>query len=272
MNLQAENIEPVEEVKEDKGLLGNAQTEHEAKKDEPIGEPETIPHLAEDVKEKIAEKPDYVPEKFWDNDKGKTREEEVFKSLSELEKQFSQGKHKAPENYDDKILADAGYDKDDEIVGAYTKWAKDNKISQKAFDDLAGSIIGMAGEREQEEKINSEREVEKLGPNAKEIISQNLEWKESLERKEIITKEENDLLNEWGATAQGNLLIRKFRGMINGKESLPTISSTDLPESLDEFNSRMQEAMSDERYGNDAAYTRKIELEYERRHPEKQQV
>ena len=70
MNLQAENIEPVEEVKEDKGLLGNAQTEHDAKKDEPIGEPETIPHLAEDVKEKIAEKPDYVPEKFWDNDKG----------------------------------------------------------------------------------------------------------------------------------------------------------------------------------------------------------
>lgn len=32
MNLQAENIEPVEEVKEDKGLLGNAQTEHDAKR------------------------------------------------------------------------------------------------------------------------------------------------------------------------------------------------------------------------------------------------
>ena len=132
MNLQAENIEPVEEVKEDKGLLGNAKAELDAAKVEPQGEPESIPHRAEDVEEKIPERPDYVPEKFWDKEKGKLRDEDVFKSLGELEKQFSQGKHKAPENYDDTVLANAGYNKDDQIVGAYTEWAKENKISQKA--------------------------------------------------------------------------------------------------------------------------------------------
>lgn len=108
--------------------------------------------------------------------------------MSELEKQFSQGKHKAPENYDDKILADAGYDKDDEIVGAYTKWAKDNKISQKAFDDLAGSIIGMAGEREQEEKSIQNERLKNLDPMPKKSSPKILSGKKASKGKKSLRK------------------------------------------------------------------------------------
>ena len=270
MNLQAENIEPVEEVKEDKGLLGNAKAELDANKVEPQGEPESMPHRAEDVEEKILERPDYVPEKFWDKEKGKLRDEDVFKSLGELEKQFSQGKHKAPENYDDTVLADAGYDKDDQIVGAYTEWAKDNKISQKAFDDLAGSIIGMAGEKEQEEKVNSEREMEKLGPNGKEIVKQNIEWLDSLERKGVLSQEQAQAISDLGSTALGNQTVRTLRGMINGKDTLPIATSSDLPESQEEFDARMQEMMNNERYANqEPTYMRKFEKEFEKRYPDK---
>ena len=49
---------------------------------------------------------------------------------------------------------------------------------------------------------------------------------------------------------------------------IPKAVVNEASESEEEFNSRMQEAMSDTRYGNDASYTRKIELEFERRHPE----
>ena len=270
MNLQAENIEPVEEVKEDKGLLANAKAELDANKVEPQGEPESMPHRAEDVEEKIPERPDYVPEKFWDKEKGKLRDEDVFKSLGELEKQFSQGKHKAPENYDDTVLADAGYNKDDQIVGAYTEWAKENKISQKAFDDLAGSIIGMAGEREQEEKLNSEKEMEKLGPNGKEIVKQNIEWLDSLERKGILSQEQAQAINDLGSTALGNQTVRTLRGMINGKDTLPIATSSDLPESQEEFDARMQEMMNNDRYTNqEPTYMRKFEKEFERRYPDK---
>jgi len=257
-----------ETVEEDKGLLANAQAEVNATREEPVGEPESIPHRAEDVEEKIADRPDYVPEKFWDKDKGKLREQDVFKSLSELEKQFSQGKHKAPENYDDKILVDAGYDKSDELVGAYTEWAKENKISQKAFDDLAGKIIGMAGEREQEAKFNSEEEMEKLGPNAKEIINQNIEWLEGMERKKIFSEEQAQKIRDLGSDAMGNTTLRIIRGMINGKDTLPIVTNTDLPESQEEFDSRMSEAMKDPRMYNDQAYTRKVESEFEKRYPE----
>ena len=40
-------------------------------------------------------RPDNIPEKFWDGDKGEVRIEALLKSQSELEKRFSQGEHKA---------------------------------------------------------------------------------------------------------------------------------------------------------------------------------
>ena len=123
-----QQAETVQEVQEDNGLLSNASAEAEATREEPVGEPESIPHRAEDAQAKIPDRPDYVPEKFWNKEQGKIREKDVFKSFTELEKKFSQGQHKAPESYDDKILVDAGYDKSDELVGAYTEWAKENNI------------------------------------------------------------------------------------------------------------------------------------------------
>ncbi|MBT8411175.1 MAG: hypothetical protein KJP02_05190, partial [Octadecabacter sp.] len=36
----------------------------------------------------VAERPDYVPEKFWDSDKGETRLEALTKSYGEFEKKF----------------------------------------------------------------------------------------------------------------------------------------------------------------------------------------
>lgn len=40
-------------------------------------------------------RPDHIPEKFWDGDKGEVRIDAMLKSVSELEKRFSQGEHKA---------------------------------------------------------------------------------------------------------------------------------------------------------------------------------
>jgi len=264
-----QQAEAVQEVQEDKGLLANASAEADAVREEPVGEPESIPHRAEDVKPTIADRPDYIPEKFWDKDKGKTREKDVFKSLSELEKKFSQGQHKAPENYDDAILVDAGYQKDDDIVGAYTEWAKENKISQKAFDDLAGKIIGVSGEREQEIKYNSQEEMEKLGPNAKEIVNQNLEWLQGMARKEVFNEEKVQAIKEFGTTAMGNLVLRDFRQMMGDLKPLPTVVAENANETQEEFDLRMSEMRNDERYDNkDPSYMRKIETEYERRFPD----
>ena len=264
-----QQAETVQEVQEDKGLLANASAEADVAREEPVGEPENIPHRAEDAQAKIPDRPEYVPEKFWNKEQGKIREKDVFKSFTELEKKFSQGQHKAPESYDDKILVDAGYDKSDDMVGAYTEWAKENGISQKAFDDLAGKIIGMAGEREQEAQYNSEEEMEKLGPNAKEIVNQNLEWLEGMERKKVFSEEKVEAIKMFGSTAIGNLVLRDFRQMMGDLKPLPTVVAENTNETDEEFDARMTEMRNDERYANqDPSYIRKIEMEYERRFPD----
>ena len=264
-----QQAETVQEVQEDKGLLANASAEAETTREEPVGEPESIPHRAEDAQAQIPDRPEYVPEKFWNKEQGKIREKDVFKSFTELEKKFSQGQHKAPESYDDKILVDGGYDKSDDMVGAYTEWAKENGISQKAFDDLAGKIIGMAGEREQEAQYSSEEEMENLGPNAKEIVNQNLELLEGMERKKVFSEEKVEAIKMFGSTAIGNLVLRDFRQMMGDLKPLPTVVAENTNETDEEFDARMTEMRNDERYANqDPSYIRKIEMEYERRFPD----
>ena len=43
-----QQAETVQEVQEDNGLLSNASAEAETTREEPVGEPESIPHRAED--------------------------------------------------------------------------------------------------------------------------------------------------------------------------------------------------------------------------------
>ena len=50
-------------------------------------------HAASD--DEPLERPDYYPEKFWDEDGPDV--EKLAKSYAELEKKFKAGKHKAPE-------------------------------------------------------------------------------------------------------------------------------------------------------------------------------
>ena len=88
------------------------------------------------------ERPEYYPAKFWDEDGPDV--EKLAKSYAELEKKFKSGKHKAPEQYDISSLADQGLDSDDPTVAVYQDWAKENGISQDAFEDLAGRVLSIA--------------------------------------------------------------------------------------------------------------------------------
>ena len=73
----------------------------------------------------------------------------------------------------------------------------------------------------------------------------------------------------FGTTAIGNLVIRDFRQLMGDNRPLPIVVAEDTNETDEEFHARMDEMMSDERYKNqDPSYTRKVEMEWERRFPE----
>ena len=155
------------EESQEQGLMDGV----ESNAAEETTEDQTIDHRAdsEEPDDDVYDRPDWFPEKFWDEKEGPDLEN-LTKSYQELQKQFSQGKHKAPDEYDMSSLSDAGYGDDDPVVDAYRGWAKKYGINQVAFDELATAITGMAGEEASETALNVEQERKALGNNADAII------------------------------------------------------------------------------------------------------
>ena len=253
-----------------KGLMATVEVENETNQDPESINENNISHTqnAETPKE-IAERPEHIPEKFWDAKEGKIRDKEAFKSLSELEKSFSQGKHKVPETYDTEVLTSKGYDLEDPMVETYLGWAKANGVNQKGFEDLANQIIAISGQTKIDYEYEEKAELEKLGNNGEAIIRSNKQWANSLVNKGQLTEEERAEIDVLGYTANGQRTIQKLRAMMGDTMKIPTTEVVSSKETDTEFQVRMSALMSDPKYGNDPAFTHNVEQEYEKRFPNK---
>ena len=265
--LAAEPVEQEQQQPEPQGLMEQARQENPVSH-ETTEQPGDIPHLEPDADAEPDgpyERPDWMPEKFWDDDGPDL--EKMAESYNNLEKKFSQGKHKAPEKYDVAFMEEAGIQADDELATYFTGWAKDNGISQAAFEDLAGKVLAMGGETAEAETMSLAQEKKMLGDNADEIIKSNLTWADGLLNKGIISEEELNEIDIWGGTAVGARLLQKVRAMTGENVTIPTTTAySAAKEGEDDFKSRMNNMMADPRYGTDAAYTRSVEKEYEERY------
>ena len=174
-----------EEVVEEKpqGLMANAKKEEEKVED---GE------MAHDVEQAELKKPEYLPEEYWDEKTGANLEklmgefEKQKTSYNELRKKMSQGKHKAPEKYTWENLGEV--DADDPLLATYTDWAKENGISQEAFDKLGQAFTEIQNNYAQDAQLDLDKERQLLGKNANEIINSNVEWGRGLVAKGIFTE------------------------------------------------------------------------------------
>ena len=249
------------------GLMASVALED----DKALEEGETIEHRADEevegepTEEETFERPDFIPEKFWDDKEGPDLEK-MMKSYDELQKQFSQGKHKAPKEYNTEVLTEAGYESNDPVVSTYLDWAQKYGVNQAAFDELASSITGMAGEDMAAVQLDLKQEREALGPNADEILKSNINWADGLERKGIISDAERAELNIWGGSAVGQRLMQKVRSMTGDMSKIPVADVAEAGVSEDDFKRSMQSKMNDSRYGNDPAFTRQVEKEFEQRY------
>jgi len=157
-------------MNETEGLLAEAVVEEDNSTDNQQQQESNISHLdpaeqsdQQEATEEAPERPEWLPEKF-------KQPEDLANAYSELQKKFSQGKHKAPDEYDVSVFNDANIPEDDELFNTYRDWAKDNGISQDAFEQLAGKFIEMAGSEAQEAEISYQEEYKKLGNNADAVI------------------------------------------------------------------------------------------------------
>ena len=266
--LAAEPVEQEQQQPEPQGLM------EQARQDNPVShetneQPGDIPHLEPDADAEPDgpyERPDWMPEKFWDDDGPDL--EKMAESYNNLEKQFSQGKHKAPADgkYNTEFLGDS-VPQDDQLLTFFTGWAKDNGISQAAFESLAGQVVEMGQSSAEAETTSLAQEKKMLGENADEIIKSNLTWADGLMNKGIISEEELNEIDIWGGTAVGARLLQKVRSMTGENVTIPTTTAYSASkESEDDFRNRMNAKMTDPKYGTDPSYTRAVEKEFEDRY------
>jgi len=198
------------------------------------------------------ERPEYYPAKFWDEDGPDV--EKLAKSYAELEKKFKSGKHKAPEQYDISSLADQGLDSDDPTVAVYQDWAKENGISQDAFEDLAGRVLSMAKDEQESVEYDQRAEMEKLGSNASEKI----QMTERILMKAPLNNSEREAIAYSLNNADSiNAFLKYHQALTN--ENIPI---KPVVEQQDFTREDLESAIADPRWKTDAAWRTKMERQW----------
>jgi hypothetical protein len=233
------------------GLLDNVSIENNEVVDSQAAE---ISHLQEPEDDSPLERPDWWPENFWKKDDAEPDLEALAKSWTDLRKQISQGKHKAPEdgNYDFSAFGETP--DDDPVKGHVSNWAKEYGVSQAALDALVGPIVEMGGQQQQQVKFDAAAEKKALGPNADTIIKGMTQWASGLVQKGVWGADDFEEFKVMGGTANGIKALMKLRETYEGR--IPTQSApVDGAPSKAELN----QMVADPKYKTDPAYRQKVE-------------
>lgn len=232
------------------GLLDNAQVEDKTQAANP--QAAEISHKADGQSVDTGApktKPEYLPNNFWDADKGEANYEAMAKSWTDLRKTISQGKHKAPEDgeYDTSVLAE-GVD-----ATALTDYAKKWGLSQAAFEELAAQTKQLA-DQAAGPAIDSAAEMKQLGPNASAILEGMVNWGRGLVNKGVWSADDFEEFKIMGGTARGINALMKIREAYEGRVPVDAIQMEGAP-SKDDLYAMVQ----DPKYKTDAAYRQKVE-------------
>jgi len=250
----SEETQNVEAQEADTPLI-NVDTKEEDQQAEapmPVHEQPEQQETPEDDGEPI-DRPDYYPEKFWDEDGPDV--EKLAKSYAELEKAFRSGKHKAPEgDYDVSDLVDRGLDLEDPAVEVYKEWAKTYGVSQKAFEELAGQILEMNGEQAEDIEYDRRAEMQKLGANAQEKIGF---LERNIKGADLNEAEKAALSYSINNADSINALTKLIQGYTN--ENIPIKPVVAEPEMT---VTDLQQAIADPRWQTDAVWRTNIEKKW----------
>ena len=242
----------VAEMEADAPLINTMAREETPQGDAPIkihDDPEDSTEIAEAI-----DRPDYLAAKFWNEKDGAADVEKLAKSYSELEKKFKAGKHKAPEEYDVSSLADQGLDSEDPTVAVYQEWAKENGISQDAFEDLAGRVLGLSKDEQESVQYDQRVEMEKLGANASEKIQMT---ERVLMKAPLNTSERDAIAYSLNNADAINAFLKYHQSITN--ENIP-IKPAIQQESMTKDD--LQVAIADPRWQTDAAWRGKMEKQW----------
>lgn len=222
-----------------------------------------------------AVRPDYIPEKFWDAEKGAPRTEDIMKGYKELETKFRAGDHKAPEKpegykveLDDKskgvLFGKNSEDPNkDPLYQKFTGWGVKNKISQAAMSEILGMYAEASVEETGKFQIDVGKERSALGKNADAIIQNQHSFFEQMFKAGEIGEAELKEASILFETAAGVKLVQAIRARY-GEQSIPTNVAPvgdDVPSSEE-----LGKMVVDPKYGVDKSFTAKVDGWYAKRY------
>jgi len=177
------------------------------------------------------ERPENVPEKFWDNETKSVKHDSVLESYNNLESRFGAFTG-APEAYEFSLseeLAEKGINLDLEnpLITKFQEMAKESNMSQDMANQLVnmfveGQYADVLGAQEAEESRVAE-EMSKLGDNAQQRLSNIENWARA-----NLNKEQAEGLAEMATTAASvqaiEALIAKSRNAPMNNEEMNNVS------------------------------------------------
>jgi hypothetical protein len=183
-----------------------------------------------------AQRPEGLPDQFWDAEKGEVRLAELIKSQADLRRIVSRGEHKPPPTPDDYKLPTGDtipgdlIKPDDPLWKATTAAAHARGFSQADLEALAKPFLETLAEltkdarplSPEQAKAAQEQalaaEMAKLGPQGQAMIRGVDTWLKGLAAKQVLTAEELTALRSVG-TADGVRALAKLRELA-GERSL----------------------------------------------------
>ena len=223
-----------------------------------------------DKKTEIAERPDEVPEKFWDAEKGELRRDSLLKSYKELEAKV--GDKKAPDEYkidlneDLKKLFHEETAEKDPLLNWFKGYAKDNNFSQEMFNGALEGFAKSSAEFMAENSppdIDPKAEIEKLGKNGQAIVNNHVEFLSGMFKRGEFSEDEMQEVLILTETADGVKALGKLRAHYGESQNIPlNLGSDGGVKSAEE----LQKLIGSTKYGQDSEYTAMVDKEYERKY------
>lgn len=183
----------------------------------------------------------------WLKEKYKSAADQA-KAYSELEKKLGAYKG-APDEYDlsipeDEEIKNVSIDKNNPVLQEFLAKSKEQGVSQEFVTDVLKSYAKMQSLTQP----NLDKEMEKLGVNAKEDLKLLSQWGSN-----VFSKEEMDTFKSMVRSAESVRLFEKIRRMTTKAETQPTNTSKPY-ESVDKIKSMI----SDPRYDTDENFRKEV--------------
>ena len=213
--------------------------------------PEPTIESVETQEQSIASRPEYVPEKFWDADKGEARLQTFGESYTQLEQKFhskmddlraevkAESLANRPENASDYTLPElegVEFQEGDPLLSFWREQAHGMGMDNDGFQAGIKSYV----EAMQATAPNVDQELAKLGEDGQTRIDAINAWADAK-----LTEDTKNALNSLATTAEGVVAIEEMMSLSQtSANTVDASQSTPVAETLEE----LQALMNDPRY------------------------